>query len=213
MFSLRQRSRSRDTVSMAGWLFADLLLGLAMFFLVANSVGITPLPTPSPTPTATSTPAKSATPRPSTTPTSSATPTKVPTNTLTPTPMSTEMGPPGLSDAQCYAFDLDSRNVIAQKSYILNNLMRSIPNDSEYPVGMFIVWAEGDAEKNGWSIAREVVQIIQEHFPESFGAAKTKSLFYDFNRPYHVHVEVYFISSNKKWESHYEVGCELYQPK
>lgn len=34
----------------AGWLFADLLLALAMLFLVANSVGSYPPPAPTPTP-------------------------------------------------------------------------------------------------------------------------------------------------------------------
>jgi len=38
----------------AGWLFADLLLAIAMLFLVANSVAhVTPPPTPTPTPTLT----------------------------------------------------------------------------------------------------------------------------------------------------------------
>lgn len=41
----------------AGWLFADLLLALAMIFLVANSVGnVRPAPTPTPTPTVTPSP-------------------------------------------------------------------------------------------------------------------------------------------------------------
>ena len=44
----------------AGWLFADLLLALAVIFLVANSVGQVTVPTPTPTifmpPTPTSTP-------------------------------------------------------------------------------------------------------------------------------------------------------------
>src|SRR6476660_9359800 len=48
-----------SSVASAGWLFADLLLVLAMLFLAANTMGIhppppvvhvTPTPTPSPTP-------------------------------------------------------------------------------------------------------------------------------------------------------------------
>lgn len=39
----------------AGWLFADLLLALAMLFLVANSVGTYPKPAPTPTPLPTAT--------------------------------------------------------------------------------------------------------------------------------------------------------------
>ena len=36
-------------ILLGGWLFADLLLGLAMLFLTANTVG-TPPPTATPTP-------------------------------------------------------------------------------------------------------------------------------------------------------------------
>lgn len=48
-FRRRRRTR-RDMIVLGGWLFADLLLGLAMLFLVANTVGAPP---PEPTPTAT----------------------------------------------------------------------------------------------------------------------------------------------------------------
>lgn len=62
-----RRFRSRSTVLLSGWLFADLLLGLTVIFLAANTVGFhpqaiaTPIPptptaTPSPTPTPTPTP-------------------------------------------------------------------------------------------------------------------------------------------------------------
>ncbi|MEJ7839741.1 MAG: hypothetical protein WKF81_13085, partial [Thermomicrobiales bacterium] len=46
-FKRRRRTR-RDMVVLGGWLFADLLLGLAMLFLVANTVGSEPS-TPTPT--------------------------------------------------------------------------------------------------------------------------------------------------------------------
>jgi len=44
----------RDTVLLSGWLFADLLLALAVIFLSANTVGVKPqvIPTSIPTPTA-----------------------------------------------------------------------------------------------------------------------------------------------------------------
>lgn len=48
-FRRRRRTR-RDMIVLGGWLFADLLLGLAMIFLVANTAG-SPPPTPTPTPT------------------------------------------------------------------------------------------------------------------------------------------------------------------
>jgi len=45
----RRRRNRRDMIVLGGWLFADLLLGLAMLFAVANTVGAPP-PEPTPTP-------------------------------------------------------------------------------------------------------------------------------------------------------------------
>ncbi|HWV36004.1 MAG TPA: hypothetical protein VNZ55_10230 [Thermomicrobiales bacterium] len=45
----RRRRNRRDMIVLGGWLFADLLLGLAMLFAVANTVGA-PAPPPTPTP-------------------------------------------------------------------------------------------------------------------------------------------------------------------
>ena len=46
----RQTSSNRDMVALGGWIFAALLLGLAMLFFTANTVGLPP-PTPTPPPT------------------------------------------------------------------------------------------------------------------------------------------------------------------
>ncbi|QBD80792.1 hypothetical protein EPA93_34425 [Ktedonosporobacter rubrisoli] len=59
----RQR-RIRDSVLLSGWLFADLLLGLAVIFLAANTIGITPQARATPTPQTTPTPMPSPTPLP-----------------------------------------------------------------------------------------------------------------------------------------------------
>lgn len=45
----RKRRTRRDMITLGGWLFADLLLGLSLLFLVANTVGSGP-PEPTPTP-------------------------------------------------------------------------------------------------------------------------------------------------------------------
>lgn len=45
----RKRRTRRDMITLGGWLFADLLLGLSLVFLVANTVGDGP-PPPTPTP-------------------------------------------------------------------------------------------------------------------------------------------------------------------
>lgn len=44
----RKRRSRRDMITLGGWLFADLLLGLSLLFLVANTVGEGPPPTPMP---------------------------------------------------------------------------------------------------------------------------------------------------------------------
>ena len=99
----------RDTFSLAGWLFADLLLGLSMIFLVSNTQAseVTPTPSMTSTPTSTSTSTQTRTPTqtstttetfiliiggsPTATPTVSPHPTdtSTPTATLTPTATAT----------------------------------------------------------------------------------------------------------------------------
>ncbi len=49
---LRSQSRTRDIVSLGGWLFADLLLALTMLFFISGVVVSAPVklaPTPTPT--------------------------------------------------------------------------------------------------------------------------------------------------------------------
>lgn len=48
MFQPDRKPRVRDTVFMSGWLFADLLLALAVIFLAANTIGIKIPPPPPP---------------------------------------------------------------------------------------------------------------------------------------------------------------------
>lgn len=88
---LRSRANSstrlRDTTLLSGWLFADLLLGLTMIFLVAAPPNkITP-PRPTPTPTATVTPTWTPVPPPTATSTPTPPPTATPTIIPSPTPV------------------------------------------------------------------------------------------------------------------------------
>ena len=87
-----QRTNRRDTVLISGWVYADLLLGLMILFLVSTK-GVDPVtlvPTMTPTPTATSTPTVS--PSPSRTATRLPVLTSTPTGTLSPssTPVPTD---------------------------------------------------------------------------------------------------------------------------
>ncbi len=95
------RSRVRDTTLLSGWLFADLLLGLAIIFMVSAPRGLfAPVPptlTPTPVPTYTSfptqTPLPTHTPGPSQTPLPTHTPgpTQTPFPTYTPGPTQTPL--------------------------------------------------------------------------------------------------------------------------
>ncbi len=103
MSSSKPPFRLRDTVSLSGWIYADLLLGLMMLFLVSMrgatpdqlqpathtptptaTYTLTPTPTPSPTAMATVTPAKAGAGTRMPTPTLVPTFTPVPTATSTP---------------------------------------------------------------------------------------------------------------------------------
>lgn len=58
------RFQMRDTVLLSGWLFADLLLGLTIIFLAANTVGVKPVPIPTPQPTIARVPTSTPAPQP-----------------------------------------------------------------------------------------------------------------------------------------------------
>lgn len=101
MSSSKPSFRLRDTVSLSGWIYADLLLGLMVLFLVSTR-GATPeqlvppsTATPTPTTTLTATASLSASLTP--TPTNTATPTRTPTPTATRTPTSTATRTPTLT--------------------------------------------------------------------------------------------------------------------
>ncbi len=86
MSSSKPSFRLRDTVSLSGWIYADLLLGLMVLFLVSMR-GVTPdqLRSPTDTPTPTAVYLLTSTPTPSPTTTTSTTPTRTSTSTRTPT--------------------------------------------------------------------------------------------------------------------------------
>ncbi len=111
-----------NTVALAGWIFADLMLGLAVLFFAANTVGsLPPSPTPLPPPTPTATPIPTATPTPSPTmapsptpsPTPPPTPSPTPSPTPPPTPTPTPVCLPVISpDALAFTLTVDSQGLL-----------------------------------------------------------------------------------------------------
>ena len=204
----RESESSRSIFSLAGWLFADLLLALSMIFLIADTkmlpASVTNLPTltytpthtlhPSITPTITYTPSK--------TPPPTETPTPTPTITLTPTQKHTQ-GPIGLGQAQCYNIKLSSTNIYEDE--VVRLLSRQIPNDSKYRAGLVMVWSNGGSG-DGVAMSRAVKQILTKNFQESFGDAVIKSLFFNMESDYFVQLEVYFFT-DAVWKSGAEKNC------
>lgn len=196
------------TVSLAGWLFADLLLGLWALFMI-----IVPAPKLAPsTPTISASSTIRITPTTRTqsariSPTFTLTPTPTPTRTLTPT----EMGPVGLSEAQCYNIELGGTAYEdgSERQAILTQITGQIPNNEDIRAGLILVWGHGIDIYGGRQLAKRVGLVISEEFPLSFGiGTEKKSLGYEVGRLRHVQIEVYFFTTSR-WKSGREVKCEF----
>ena len=182
----------RDTISIAGWLFADLLLALAMIFLVSNSIIIkgNPFVIQALTPT--------------NTPTFTPTLTLIPTATGTQIPSTPTQSVLGLSAPQCYNIFLKSTEI--NEINILNKLSGVLPNNENTRAGLVLIWSHGRDVGEGVEISREVGATLREIFPLSFTNAPMKSLYFIVGPEYMVQLEIYFFT-NSSWASGFEVPC------
>lgn len=195
-------TKSQNAVSLAGWLFADLLLGLSMLFLLSS-------PPPRPlqaTPTHTLTPTPNPTPTP--TPIENKEAGQNITALLTPPP--TDYAPIGLSDPQCYNLELSGTdpNDGSERRAIIQQLSNQLPNDPSYRAGLLLIWGHGKDIYDGRRIAKRVGDVIQQAFPQSFANASRKSMGYDAGAYKHVQIEVYFFT-DAKWTGGNPVPCEF----
>ena len=203
----------RETFQLAGWLFADLLLGTSILFLILSSTGFThknPISlTTFSSPTSTTT--FTSTPLPSQTPTAKPSSTPQPSPTATPLPQPTgTLAAPGLGKPQCYNIDLPSANVSVNKKWIIDQLAAKIPNNAKQRTGLLLTWVHGDYDKKDtFTIATEIENIIRENFSESFSNdTQYKKLYFDSGAVYHVQLEVYFFTDNP-WLAGKESKCEM----
>jgi len=192
-------SNKRSTFYLAGWLFADLLLGLWVVFMVTNvppkqePVPLTPTPAATFTPTVTATQTHPATPTP------------------TSTPLPTDIGPVGLSKAQCYNLELENTfsGQASETQSILYQLNGQIPNDAKSRAGLVLIWGHGKDIYDGRQLAMRVGKVIRDNFPLSFGPETSmKSLGFDHGAYKHVQVEIYFFTDGE-WHSGRETKCEF----
>jgi hypothetical protein len=194
----------RDTVSLAGWLFADLLLGLSMLFFVFNTVGPKPVepvqPTSTPRPTLTST--RTATPVNTSTPT----PTYTATPTYTPIPQPTE--PVSLSTDPVTLLIktnpsrlLGSGTARADEQTRIKGILRQ--RFAQYEIahqraGIVLSFGTAPTALTGGRLSTAVNQLLVEELPQVFVSGSTVMRNFHFisaNQSQYgdVEIEVYFI--------------------
>lgn len=187
----------RDTMSLAGWLFADLLLGLAMLFFVFNTVGTKPTPPPHPTytPLPTYTPVPTQTPRPTYTPLAPQRPasTYTPLPTYTPVPTYTPLPTPQREGVEQVAetFTLEAGRDKAEQ---IRELFA--PFEGERRAGFVLIFGNAPTIEAGNDLARETEQLLPQVVPAVFGEAGMKALHYvreDGAREGDVDLEIYFL--------------------
>lgn len=165
-----QKLRFRDTTSMAGWLFADLFLGLIVVFMATAQVP--PKMGPSPTPTfyetLTSIPSPSITPKP-----------------LPSVPVSTSL-PPGL-DVQPFTFNIEifimpdflARNEEAIQDFI-RQVDKKLGGKKTQKAGLVITLGYHRQISVGLQLAQTANDLLISKFPNTFSSATTvtKSFWY-----------------------------------
>lgn len=161
MKSSNSQFQPHDTVLLSGWVFADLLLGLMVIFLVSlpgnpESIIIQVSTTPTLTSTPTLTPVPTQTARPEVTP--------VPTVILTPTPQKII----ALSQKEITII-IDS---ISDLNEIRNKINKVIAGKNNIRVGLVLTSGYGGANASrGHTIAKSLNDSLRKEFPQLFDKA------------------------------------------
>jgi hypothetical protein len=200
----RRRSLRPNTVTLAGWLLADLLLGLAMLFFVLNTVG----EAPEPTPTITMTPSATITPTASVTPTLTPTKTITPTSTSSPSPTVYITKQPTVEATAPVGLDLtpiliyvsgDPELILKQEDRTMESLRQqfavSFDRYSNRRVGLVITLGYHTTSESGYRIARIANNMLREAYPDIFPSAVLKPFWFTSNDnllPGTLSFEIYF---------------------
>lgn len=196
----RFQSNRPNTVTLAGWLIADLLLALAMIFFVFNTVGVyseetaTPIAmretaTPTVTMTVTAEPTIT-TPKPVGVVNIKDTSTPIPT----PTPyVSLDLNPSYVT------LRIDPAKLLSNSEYNRSQISKALSNAfvdyKNKRAGLVITLGYHPESPNGYSMANRANTILAETYPEVFGGAVMKG-FWWLNDPVNpagtLKFEVYF---------------------
>ncbi len=156
-----RRPQQRDTVLLAGWLFADLFLALAVIFLSANTGGVSLQP-PTPTPT-------------------QVTPTVVPTVPPTPTPAS--LPRLELEKHRISLTGVNTDGLLNNDQNAINGLKQQMRSQSFLggrTVGLAIVYAgapDDTLTARAQDVSNKVMDVLRSLGSEGF--AFTRTSYYD----------------------------------
>lgn len=169
----------RDTFSIAGWLFADLLLGLAMLFLVFNTVGSSAALIPTPTVTRTPTLLPTTTANVTTPVVLSPTATPQPTRTPTLPPAPTEQIGLDTEAYQC-VFTLDPDGLYNDRPTVISQMRAHFDRCFESKIGTRVAGAVitlgyHSSTNSGYSLATRVNQELAATYPEMFTGSVMRS--------------------------------------
>ena len=190
----------RDTMSMAGWLFADLLLGLAMLFFVFGTRStpesvVLPTYTPYP-PTATVAPTSTVAPTYTPYPTGTAAPTYTPYPTPTPVPSGLEPSPIYFT-LEAAAQEGESLTSARLENEFRGAIRRELAVYGERQAGFVIIFGYVDnatSISEGTVLAQMVETWLTEEWPEMFNGAAMKPLhFIENGSRGKVSLELYFL--------------------
>ena len=155
-----RKPRVKDTIMLSGWLFADLLLALAILFLAANTVGAKPEPIPTPTPIV-----------------------LAPTPTFTPTPMPTKEPRLDFSPQRITLTGIDYNGLLSGSQQAKDDVKQKLQGQSVLQngsVGLAIVYdgapSDGDIRQAD-SVDGKIYDVLKELGGEGF--AFQRSSYYD----------------------------------
>lgn len=208
-----------DTIALSGWIYADLLLGLMILFLVSTKGAtpdqLTPTPTPTATYTATLLPTSTRTRAANDTATPTPTPTRTltPTSTLTPTPTSTSTSTPGafavglsqtpftitlrINQDLISAIAADRPDARASAQAQLRTQIRACFSQMQGQAGMVLAFGANPIPATGTKLAALATELLKQEYRGIFGQSAVRNYHTISSDPYvngTIDLEVFFIN-------------------
>jgi hypothetical protein len=214
--TMKKSTRARGgSVALAGWLFADLFLGIAMFFLVIAEPPRT-IPTPTATPPAQTVPVTISTPTAtasrSATPTSTRTSSPTPSHTPTPANTPTRTGGLDPTPLEVKAFKTDMQILLGpdaprrsiEEERIRRLLHGELDKMAGERAGMVLCFGTAlpSRSNEGVLLSRQINGILRTELPQMFGDFTVfkdyLNLTSDPESVGYVTIEIYWITDSRR---------------